>query len=184
MKFNKRGVTSLVFYALLVGAFVFFSFIAFVVVKAYGPPVKTQECPEGVSLFIQKAQCFKQGDQYLLNVSVKNNGRFNVGGYIILGSNSEIKYFYMDAVDTQGVVLGGQIFQKSLDSGVKFLGAHSSTKNVSVNPLEVEQTIDTSFYSDFDINSFEVVPVRWQGDKSRLAVCNLAKTIKRVECIE
>jgi len=85
---NKKGVSEVLGYLLLVSFAIFMSFIVYQGLKIY-VPVKAVECPEGVSIFVQSAKCSLSGvGKYNLELNIKNNGRYNIAGYYIHASNS------------------------------------------------------------------------------------------------
>jgi cysteine-rich repeat protein len=82
---NKKGVSEMVGYVLLITLAVTMSIIAYNWMKTYLPK-STAECPDGTSLFIEQAM-FNASDGNL-SIALKNNGRFDIAGYLIFATNS------------------------------------------------------------------------------------------------
>ena len=69
-------------YVLLVVIAIVMSMIVFQYIRTYVPK-DIVECPGGISVFIQEAKYDCDADT--LEVTIKNNGRFNVAGAITKG---------------------------------------------------------------------------------------------------
>ena len=84
---NKRGVSEIVSYVLLVIIAVSISVFVFAFLKLYVPKEKP-ECKEGINLIIESADCkYNQvTNEAKLKLKVQNRGRFNIGAsYIRIG---------------------------------------------------------------------------------------------------
>ncbi len=57
--------------------------------KSYVPK-DTIDCPDGVSIFITDSSCIENitDNTYELRLNIKNNGRFDIGGFFIHATNS------------------------------------------------------------------------------------------------
>ena len=80
MNINKKGLSVIIGYILLVVFAIVISAIVFQWLKTY-VPAQSLECPEGVSLLINDAVF--DANTKTLNLTITNNGRFNVSGYFI-----------------------------------------------------------------------------------------------------
>jgi hypothetical protein len=79
MKKDNRGISELVSYVLLISLAVVMAGTVFAYLKFYAEkPLAEKSCPE-VSLIIQDYSCLNK----TLSLSVRNQGRFDVEGYII-----------------------------------------------------------------------------------------------------
>ncbi|GIU68671.1 MAG: hypothetical protein KatS3mg001_521 [Candidatus Pacearchaeota archaeon] len=81
---TKKGVSVLVSYVMLVVFVLVAAIISYQWLKTYVPREKT-ECVEGLSVFIKDA-VFNITNRKL-SINASNNGRFDVAGYFIYGSN-------------------------------------------------------------------------------------------------
>lgn len=75
---NKKGVSIMIGYVLLVSMAIVMSFLVYAWLKTYIPK-DNLECPEDTSISIENVQC----EGGILTISLKNNGLFNINGYII-----------------------------------------------------------------------------------------------------
>ena len=80
---NKRGASEMIGYILLIVFAVIISVIVYQWLKTYVPKEPLQ-CSAEISLFIKEAT-FNSSN---LNVTIKNNGKFNVAGYFIHAKNN------------------------------------------------------------------------------------------------
>ena len=82
---NKKAVSIMVGYVLLVVFSVIIGTVVYQWLSTY-VPTEPLGCPEGSSLFVKDA-IFDSSDS-TLNLTLKNNGRFNIAGYFIHAKNS------------------------------------------------------------------------------------------------
>ena len=87
VKKNKKGVSAIIGYVLLVSFAVILGISVYGVLKTYVPTEKL-ECPDETSLFILEKDCEIDEGEQKLKLTFKNNGRFNIDGFFIYGSNS------------------------------------------------------------------------------------------------
>jgi len=80
---NKKAVSVMIGYVLLITFGIIMSVMIFAYLKTYVPR-DSASCPDGVSLFLKDYEC----NSTHLNITLKNNGRFNVVGYFIKAANS------------------------------------------------------------------------------------------------
>jgi hypothetical protein len=80
-KINKRGLSEMVGYVLLIGIAISLSILVFIWMSRQVPS-PAEYCPEDISLYIENYRC-GNGE---INLSLKNMGLFNVSGFIIRGS--------------------------------------------------------------------------------------------------
>ncbi len=87
---NKKAVSLMVAYSILIVIGIAISVIVFNYLKSYTPG-ETPECPQDVFLTIESAACSISEEK--LNITLSNRGLFNISGaYIRLGpENREIK---------------------------------------------------------------------------------------------
>ena len=85
-KKNKKAVSVLIGYVLLVVFAIILSVGVYTWLKSY-VPTQTLTCKDGISLSI-KSSTFNATGARELNVTLKNNGRFSVAGYFLYATNS------------------------------------------------------------------------------------------------
>ena len=72
-------------YILLITTAIIISTIVYQWAKTY-IPTEPIECPDGVSIFVKESK-YNCGNKEL-NLTLRNNGRFNIGGYLIHATTS------------------------------------------------------------------------------------------------
>ncbi|MEK6842805.1 MAG: hypothetical protein AABX84_03230, partial [Nanoarchaeota archaeon] len=82
---NKLGISVMIGYILLISMAIMMSIIVYQWVKTYVPQ-KSIECEDGVSLFVQSYN--NDCDNERLDLTLKNNGRFDIAGYFIHATTS------------------------------------------------------------------------------------------------
>ncbi len=164
---NKRGVSIIIGYVLLISFVLVISVVVYQWMKTYVPRDDI-DCPDGVSLFVEDYSC----STTQLNITLKNNGKFNIGGFFIyLTDSPDQKLATIDI--SQNITLGGD---KMAPSGVKIYGADNSMR-----PNVAEQfqfNLSGTFYS------MEILPIRWDeiNKRKRLVVCQNAKIREDLNC--
>lgn len=185
---NKKALSPIISYVILVTIVISTSLIVYPWLKTY-VAVSPASCPDGVSVFLNKVNCSSNGENYLLNISVKNNGLFSIGGYFINFRNSDGRAISWDEGITftelrQGHPWTGDIVQTDLKPGVSFIDSHSeSGEQASLNPLKPDETIRSYFNvsKSISLDSIEIIPIR-KEDKGKIVNCGKALTIEKVVC--
>ena len=75
---NKKGISEIVSYTLLIVIAIGLSIIVFLFLRVYVFKGQAPECPPDVSIFINSATCFSASGQYQLNVDLINKGFFTI----------------------------------------------------------------------------------------------------------
>jgi len=78
---NKRGISELISYVLLIVMAVAIASGVYIWLKTTPPDFKAEECPYGLSLIIEQCNINTASNQ--INLTFKNNGRFNVTGAFV-----------------------------------------------------------------------------------------------------
>ncbi len=167
---KKRGVSVVIGYVLLISFAVVMGIIVYNWMKSYVPR-EDLKCPEDTSIFIQEYNCTTQQ----LNLSLKNNGKFNIGGFYIRVTNTPKSE--LATIDiSQNITQGGEPLTPN---GVKTIGNQNS---FMPNDEELFVFNVSNVYPK--IYSVEIVPIKWQeqGRKKRIVGCTNAKIIERLEC--
>jgi len=164
---KKKGVSAIVGYVLLISFGIVMSLIVFAYLKTYAPK-DALNCPDGVSIFLKEYSC--EGN--VLNITVKNNGRFNFSGYFIKAANSstqevatiDISKNYTDPTKIHG-------------NSILF-----SLQNTNLMGPGIEMT--GSFNLNQNLAMIELIPIRFQGEGKNLKMvsCGSAKVQEEISC--
>lgn len=166
---KRKGVSPIIGYILLVTFVIVLGVIVYNWMKTYVPQ-NDVECPSDTSIFIKEYSCNSES----LNLTIKNNGKFNVGGYFIYATISASEEL---ATKDLSIYLAENFSQLS-PTGVKFTGELNSLKP---NEEEIEEY---NMSNAPDIYSVEIIPIRWQkeGRISRLVSCANSRIKEVVVC--
>jgi hypothetical protein len=167
---NKKGVSVLIGYVLLITFVIFLGAMVYTWMKSYVPQ-EDLECPEDVSLFIKDYIC--TGNE--LNLTLKNNGKFSIGGYFIrVTDDPQVGLATID-ISFNISSAEGQFIPPS---GVKFDGEENS---LAPN-LDESHTFDISDH--YPIYSVEIIPLRWQEQsrRKRVVSCRTASIREDITC--
>ena len=168
-KKNKLGVSIMIGYVLLITGAIIMGAIVYQWMKSYIPR-ETIECPDGVSLFIKENVCKESGGNYLLNLSLTNNGRFGIDGYYIKATNnSEQEIATFDI--SKNIKSGG-----NAQSGIILFSGGNLEPGKNAREAEFEL--------DFEIFLIEIIPIKYEviEGKNRLVTCGDAKIKEKIIC--
>ena len=153
-KKNKKAISIMIGYILLITFAVVIAAIVFQWLKSYVPQ-EGIECPDGVSLYIASYDNDGAGK---LTLSLRNNGKFNFGGIFIRYSDDPEKE--IAPFDLSPVVLSGGL---NMNPGVKFTGNEDNSFKVNDEDRSIAFNV-----SDIPlIYSIEITPIRWQEEKTK-----------------
>ena len=190
---NKKALSPIIAYVILVTIVISTSLIVYPWLKTYVTPSPIS-CPDGVSFYLNQVNCSKLGDgSYQLNITIKNNGKFGIGGYFINFRDASGKAIPWNSVNLTELRAGspwaGDIVQLDMKPGVNFLDSNSvanAEDKALINPFkpdEGENIINSFFVIDQVITRVELTPFRKEGDKAVIVSCG--KAIKEnVYCSE
>ena len=139
------------------------------------------KCPEGVSIFIEDLTCGTNATtgNFDVNVTVQNNGKFNIAGYFIHGAN--------DTDQELAVIdLSSQIDQNLLEGPV-IAGSAVIFKQSAIDINYFQPNNETTHYF-FNITQgltqVEIIPMRYEtkGSTQRIASCGDSKVLEAVSC--
>ena len=154
---NKKAVSLMISYVLLISIAVVISYVVYRNLKTYVPQEKL-ECPDGVSIVIKDLKC----NSNKLEINISNNGLFNISGYYVSGATSS----------------GGLATVNIEKDGVSLF-----TINPSISQgQESKLTSDTLLTP---IRAIEMVPVRIQRDNKNVlveVVCTNARIREEITC--
>ena len=81
---NKKAVSEVVAYVLLIVIALSISAMVFVWLK-YFVPKAAEECPDSIAIAIKSYSCDTAGNT--ITLAIKNNGLFNISGFYVYISN-------------------------------------------------------------------------------------------------
>ncbi|MFH1585365.1 MAG: hypothetical protein ABIB79_01190 [archaeon] len=87
-RLSKKGISIMIGYVLLISFAVIIGSLVYVWMKSYLPK-DLPDCPDDTSIFIKDLTCKNVSGEYVLDITFKNNGRFDVTGYYIKATQSE-----------------------------------------------------------------------------------------------
>jgi hypothetical protein len=168
---DKKGISIIIGYVLLVTFAIVIGVIVFQWMKTYVPQDQLS-CPDGVSIFIDNYNCSSD----ILAITFKNNGNFDIGGYFIYATNSpeeELATIDISKNNTQN-------YSIRTPSGVK-LGLIGSKNSLGPNEEEIETYNITGRSMMYLI---QIIPMRWQeeANKEVVVTCKDVRIEKRIEC--
>lgn len=80
---NKKGISEIISYVILIAIAMGVSIGVFIWLKDFANVSPRIDCKEGTSLRLDEVTC----DAYQIKIKVKNNGNFNIDGFIITASD-------------------------------------------------------------------------------------------------
>ncbi len=171
---GKRGISIIIGYLLLVSFAIILSSFIYIGLKTYIP---TQElkCPEGVSLYLKEATCTGSPGDYDLDITLKNNGRFDIAGYYIYVANDLDQEI---AVKSIGENLTGT-------NGTKFGSSVLFDNTGNLNSFDInEESGIHHFDLDEEIYMLTIIPSRFEEieGKSKYLICNGGKLTEIIDC--
>ncbi len=175
---SKKGVSIMIGYILLVSFSIIMGAIIYQNLKTYVPS-DSLDCPDSVSIFLKEYSCESSAKGGVhLNLTLKNNGKFNIAGYFIHATNEtgqEIatidlsSYFNKDSGDRGAIVKNAIVF-----------------KVVNENTMEINQEKISIFdiAPNILIKSIEITPIRFQKQNNKIMFvsCGNAKISEKVIC--
>ncbi|MGD9275601.1 MAG: hypothetical protein PVJ67_00340 [Candidatus Pacearchaeota archaeon] len=168
---NKKGISPMIGYVLLITFAIIIGVTVFSWMKTYVPR-EVASCPDETSLFLKDYEynCTSQ----ILELTIINNGKFNVGGYFIYATNSTDQSLATKELSSfnTGDVVGNL---------VKFIGTENSFKPGDPDEINIFNLSNSSFGI---LYSVEIVPARWQVENNRKQIvsCTNAKTKEILNC--
>lgn len=174
-KWNKRALSIVIGYILLIAISIVMSIIVYQWLKTYVPK-DTIKCSEGTSIFIKDISynCITSK----LDITVKNNGKFSINGYFIHVSNS-----------SNPDILATIDISRNITSGGIVSGNSITFSDLLENALTPDEPTNVKL-SSFDVTGYgllynvEIIPTRIQEieDKKRLVSCGDAKIKEALTC--
>ena len=163
---SKKGLSIMIGYVLLITFAIIIAAIVYNWIVTYVPR-DSLKCPEGVSVFAEEALCLLTN----FELTLKNNGRFDIAGYFIHATNKTGQE--LATIDLSQYLIEGA---NALSNSIIFIWNENAMK-----PNDEKKVI---FEMPTEINSFEVIPVRFQveNNKKRFVTCSAAKVKEMISC--
>ena len=170
-KKNKKAVSVIIGYILLIALMLVMAGVTYIYLKTYIPK-DLLKCPEETSLFIKEKSC----SNGVLNITIKNNGKFSVAGYYIYGSN--ISNAEIATIDLSNQLTSGIENQNTYFNSVIF-------EINTTNTLDPNTEILNSFTLNQSTYFIELIPARFerQGNNLRLISCGDSRAKEIVNCL-
>jgi FlaG/FlaF family flagellin (archaellin) len=173
---NRRGISMIIGYVLLIAVSIVMSVIVYQWIKTY-VPTESIECSEGTSIFIRTVNY--NCDNETLELTIRNNGKFSINGFFIRVSNKSGEE--LATIDISSRLLDGGVISANSVIFSEF------TEN-ALTPNEPANTRIVSFNVSGlgQIYKVEIVPVRIQiiEDKKRSVSCSNAIATEMLTCGE
>lgn len=171
---NKKAISPMIGYILLISAAVVMSVIVYTWLRTYIPKTAL-ECPDTTSLLIKNYTCDLVDGE--LNLTIRNNGYFNVAGYFIRVANvsgqelATIDLSQKLKSDFGGVTVGNSVLFSESEPG------NSLTPNEEVTNVFNIAGINTIYF-------VELTPIRLQQieNRERTVSCGKAKIKEEITC--
>lgn len=172
---DKKGVSAVIGYVLLVSMAVIMGTIMYTWMQSYVPN-DSVGCPEGTSILL-KDYGYSCTDKTQINLTLKNNGRFNLAGYYVKVAN----------VSGQGIA-SIDVSEDLIETGGEFRFARAIMfREGEANTFEPGEEVTHLFnVSDYgEIYLVEILPIRWEetGNKVKFLSCGVeSKSKQEVVC--
>ncbi|MDD5699844.1 MAG: hypothetical protein PHH00_01465 [Candidatus Nanoarchaeia archaeon] len=175
---NKRGVSEIIGYILLIAIVVVVSIFVFQWLKSYVPQ-SALTCPDGTAVSVPEYDYDCTNN--ILNFTLQNQGTFTIDGYFIHASNEseegianrDLTPYYMG--DKNNRTFGGILFEiYSIEPG-QSESANDNTFNLNLKFPAIKNGT---------LKKMEIIPIKYveYKGKQRIASCGDAKISIPVEC--
>jgi hypothetical protein len=167
---NKKAVSAVIGYVLLITFGIIMSVIVYNNLKTY-VPTEALKCPDGISIVLQDYDCSSNQ----LNITLKNNGKFNLAGFFIHASNNSNQN------------LATLDLSKNLDENEsgKIYGSAVVVSLINENLMTPGDENGYIFENiPSNIALIEFIPTRFQeeNNKIRFVSCTDAKITEKINC--
>lgn len=169
---NKKGVSAIIGYVLLITLGLVLATIVYGYLKTYVPKELTS-CPDGTSIFIKDYSC--SGENLILQL--KNNGRFNLAGYYIHYSNNSVQ-----KIATKN--FAQKFINDDSTNSTVISGTYILFDFMNENSMSAGKEFSHTFSISEPIAFVEITPVRFEeiNGKIRFASCGNAIVKENINC--
>jgi hypothetical protein len=156
---NKKGISVILGYVLLVGLAVVIGGIMYSWMKTYVPG-DSLDCPDGTSMTI-KTYSYSCATPNSITFTFLNNGRFDIAGYYIRVGNVSGGMPFID-LSKNASAIPGEVTPGFLKTVL--LSDANSNNNSFKTGEEIQNTFTWNNHGQ--IYKVEIIPARWQKDKN------------------
>ncbi len=171
---NKKAISPMIGYILLISAAIFMSVIVYAWLKTYVPRAAL-ECPDTTSIFVKDYVCDLNNE---LTLTIMNNGNFNIAGYFVrvANSSSEQELATTDLSQKLKEELGGLIAGNSVLFSAVEIGNSLTPNEEAINVFDISG-VNTIYF-------VELTPIRIQEKEgiARTASCGNSKIKEEITC--
>ncbi len=168
---NRKGLSEMVGYILLISMTIILSLMVYGWLKTY-VPTKSVECTDGASLFMQDFNYTCNTNT--LNLTLKNNGRFDLAGYFI------------HATTNISQALAVTDLSAATPRGSGGIVSYWTGGTQDYNPINAGSTMKDGFNLSGigRIYSIEIVPMRYEliNNRNRPVSCSSGKISEKLSC--
>src|SRR3989344_4781415 len=173
---NRRGISVMIGYVLLISMMIMMSVIVYQWVKTY-VPTDSLECGDGVSLFVKSY--IHDCTANTLKLTLKNNGRFDVMGYFIHATTEKDKELATTDLSSYGGEDDGfvpTIIKPNLENEKTFsFGTMTTDTPPKCDVVDLDPRC---------IYSLDITPIKNEiiNDRSRAVACSDARIKQPLQC--
>ncbi len=182
---NKRGVSAIIGYVMLIAIVIAISIGVYTWMRSYIPS-EAIACPDGVSVSLTDVSYNCTAHQ--LNFTLENSGTFSIAGYLVKATNNsaqtiatiDLTQYYAD----QSKISANTIFYGSYTSGANGIGPLGDKDSLG-NPTYITYNEFNGIPDKYgDLVRLEITPVRWATYNGQLkySVCSNAKISEKIIC--
>jgi hypothetical protein len=179
-KKNKKGLSVIIGYVLLMAISIFMSILVYNWIKTYVPK-DIPECSDAASITIKEVSYLCDDD--LINITLKNNGRFSLDGFFIrISTNTDSSVAANIDLSQNLTGLTAQDRQNSIwGNYIKF---YIQDNAFVPNAVSKNYLFNVSDYTPGSITRIEIIPLqRIQLEKQKkTATCGGARVQEQLSC--
>ena len=146
IRVNRKGVSEMISYVLLIVIAVAISILVYAFVSSYVLKVP-ESCPDDTSLAIQSYNCYSSGSMKVMNVTIVNQGFHNVDGFMMYISNevgkpADIALDEVGSSGEEGMIFFEPVLNASQTRNFLFdYTSSNSVKKVEIKPFRAGKTL-------------------------------------------
>lgn len=167
---NKKGLSEVVGYVLLIAVAISMSVIVYYFINSYVPKQATSDCPSSTSMIISNYKCDPNNKE--INLSLQNKGLFDIDGIIIRISNLS---------DGDGIP-AKELSYNNGSATIKTSTIYfDNLADLTLHPSDIFVKI-YNYQSHNNINKIQIIPFKFYKGESLL--CGDAQILQRIEGCE
>ena len=159
---KKKGVSLMISYVLLISIAIALAIAIFSWLNLISNVEPLKECNEGTSLILSSYYCNKT--EHTITISVKNNGRFNIDGFILAITN--------DTKKIPDVYLKPNVSATKIKGGYWYFYAPLKPGNINATKFEMKEEKIEGEWEDVDFKYIRIIKLQpFIKYKDRIIVC-------------